>query len=357
MAPALTPDEEESYRASGRQEITVSALNGLMSRGDINGARELHDAPGVREMLTPGQQRQFDKTFADYDQKRNEGVMRARQKIQEAETIKGAPLTLSERLQLAGLDDDDDNPSRKIQNIESALGKRLTPEQKSEILGVKTPDAKTPAGKIVQDREMFVNQYGEQSPQVQAFDAATKSEEAPSLSDSGGIRKEFTKLSGDFVKVRDSFGRIAEAVRAPSAAGDMTLIFNFMKMLDPGSTVREGEFANAQNAAGVPQRVSNIYNRMMSGERLAPEQREDFMAQAENLMAVQMRSQLSLETQFRGIAERAKVNPEDVTIDFLGDLRKGLDEREPEGGEENTPSPGIIHLDMNGEVIGGDGSK
>jgi hypothetical protein len=56
-----------------------------------------------------------------------------------------------------------------------------------------------------------------------------------------------------------------------------------MKMLDPGSVVREGEFATAQNAGGVDAKVYNLYNQLMTGERLKPDQRKMFTKQAESL--------------------------------------------------------------------------
>ena len=49
----------------------------------------------------------------------------------------------------------------------------------------------------------------------------------------------------------------------PSAAGDLAMIFTYMKILDPTSVVREGEQATAQNAAGTPERIKNIYNRVI----------------------------------------------------------------------------------------------
>jgi len=97
------------------------------------------------------------------------------------------------------------------------------------------------------------------------------------------LRGEITKASTEFKKIESAFGRIEASSAAPSAAGDLALIFNFMKMLDPGSVVREGEFATAQNAAGVPDRVVNTYNRLLSGERLAPKQRDDFVGQAKRI--------------------------------------------------------------------------
>lgn len=68
-----------------------------------------------------------------------------------------------------------------------------------------------------------------------------------------------------------------------TAAGDLSLIFNYMKMLDPGSVVREGEFANAQNAGSVPQRIFAQYNRVLEGTRLTDTQRLDFKKQSENI--------------------------------------------------------------------------
>jgi hypothetical protein len=36
-----------------------------------------------------------------------------------------------------------------------------------------------------------------------------------------------------------------------------------MKMLDPTSVVREGEFATAQNAASIPIKIVNMYNKAL----------------------------------------------------------------------------------------------
>jgi len=132
------------------------------------------------------------------------------------------------------------------------------------------------------------------------------------------LRKERTDLqtTRDTQKVSASYNRIQKAAKDPSAAGDLALIFNYMKMLDPGSTVREGEFATAQNSAGVPEQVRNMYDRIKSGHRLHPNQRQDFIGQAGG----QYRAQLDLQNQadqtFVSLAERSGVNPKDVIVDF-----------------------------------------
>ena len=97
------------------------------------------------------------------------------------------------------------------------------------------------------------------------------------------VRKEFLGQAKPYIEISQAYRKIEEATKVPSAAGDVSLVFAFMKILDPGSVVREGEFATAANAAGIPDRVRAQYNAAMRGERLAPAQRADFLNQAKNL--------------------------------------------------------------------------
>ena len=118
------------------------------------------------------------------------------------------------------------------------------------------------------------------------------------------LRKEFNSLPEvkDFNKVRTSYDKVVLAGENPSAAGDISMIFNYMKILDPGSVVREGEFATAQNAAGVPQRVINQYNKIVKGERLSEDQRSDFMNQARFAAEAQFKPVSEQMTRYQGVA-------------------------------------------------------
>ncbi len=95
------------------------------------------------------------------------------------------------------------------------------------------------------------------------------------------FRKEYSDQTKGYQEVKSAYGRVLAS--EDTAVGDLSLIFGYMKMLDPGSVVREGEFATAQNAAGVPERIQNIYNRVVSGQRLSPSQRSSFKGQAGKL--------------------------------------------------------------------------
>jgi len=128
------------------------------------------------------------------------------------------------------------------------------------------------------------------------------------------IRKEITNLpvykaTSD---VSNSYSRLIESQKKPSAASDMTLIYQYMKMVDPGSTVREGEFANAQNATGIPGQISNMYNKMVKGERLNEVQRKEFLNQSKALYDGQMSQYNQALEQYKGIAEREKLDYNDI---------------------------------------------
>lgn len=136
----------------------------------------------------------------------------------------------------------------------------------------------------------------------------------------GALRDDFTKLSAPFIQVRDSYGRIKESAKNPSPAGDLALIFNYMKMLDPGSTVREGEFATAQNSAGIPERVRAMYNRSISGERLSDKTRDDFVGRSEALYKRQAYTHKKLESQFKSLAKQYGLQQERVVPDYTSDI-------------------------------------
>lgn len=134
------------------------------------------------------------------------------------------------------------------------------------------------------------------------------------VKDATKLRQEYRKAPAvvKYDAARGDFAKMEQAAKNPSAGGDLALVFSFMKVLDPGSTVREGEFANAQNAAGVPDRIRNEFNRVTSGERLSPEQRADFLRQAKSFADAYKADADKERAFYRGLAERSGFSPVDV---------------------------------------------
>ncbi len=95
------------------------------------------------------------------------------------------------------------------------------------------------------------------------------------------IRGEFQKSAQDYYDARTAYDKIMSS--EDTGVGDVSMIFAYMKTIDPTSTVREGEFATAEQTGGIPTRLVNLYNKALDGQRLTPDQRKNFRSQAEKL--------------------------------------------------------------------------
>jgi hypothetical protein len=136
----------------------------------------------------------------------------------------------------------------------------------------------------------------------------------------GQLRDDFVKASSQFADVSQSFQRMQDSFKEPSAAGDLALIFNYMKMLDPGSTVREGEFASAQNSGGLDSRLRAKYNSIINGERLDPKQRDDFFRRAGLLYGGQTKLHGQREGEYRRIAKNSGIDADNVIVQLRSNL-------------------------------------
>jgi len=145
------------------------------------------------------------------------------------------------------------------------------------------------------------------------------------------LRKEFDQSSASYRQALKGFNQVKAAARAenPTGADDVALVFGFMKTIDPGSVVREGEFATAENTAGVPTRVRAAYNKLLSGDRLDPVQREYFLGAARNQFVALQAPQKALEDRYANLSELYQIQPgrvvtrisetfEDVTARKIG---------------------------------------
>ena len=135
------------------------------------------------------------------------------------------------------------------------------------------------------------------------------------------LRDEFNNsiATKNYQTVQPNIGTINTVWKDPSktnAAGDMAGIFAYMKMLDPNSTVREGEYAKAEQTAGIPTYVSNLYNKALTGENSSEGQRRNFM-EAANKMNSNFTKELDKNiSRYKNIAQRNNINIKDVTQGF-----------------------------------------
>lgn len=134
-----------------------------------------------------------------------------------------------------------------------------------------------------------------------------------------------------------SYAKIANAAKSPSAAGDIALLTGYMKLIDPGSTVREGEFRTAQFAASVPERLKAFYNQILSGERLTDETRKDFLNQARILARTQRETQKQIESQYAEKSNRLGLNKDEVVTDFFAGMDLDSDDEKALAWAKKNP--------------------
>ena len=140
------------------------------------------------------------------------------------------------------------------------------------------------------------------------------------------MRKEYNSLDEvkAFKPVRAAFLKVKQSAEKPSAAGDLALVFNYMKILDPGSVVREGEFKTAADATAwlqkseadgvaIPAPIAQAIRKLKDGTILTDAQRKDFVNIARKAASAQFAPVKDSYLQYRNIVNQMQL-PESLTL-------------------------------------------
>jgi len=336
----------------GLDPITWMMISGALGQGAQGGGWGAA-AQGIAGAL----QQRKDQTEAD---SRSDAQQRAVARMQAGD-MKGAMAILASAkgledqamdmsLQMEGRDyarsEDDRRYDRGVRrdDFEYGRGRRDAAFDTMRDRNFALTDEKRSRGYQVEDRED--SQAHDRSMGEADFDRRKKLfelENAGGGIDPGeekGLTGEYLGQAKTFIDVRDAFARIQQIEKyvqnspTPSPASDISLVFNFMKMNDPGSTVREGEYATAQNATSVPGQIRNAYNKALNGTGLSPEMRADFLASAKQLYAAQESTYQGTLDQYRARAERYRMDP-----GIIQDLRMPQPEEPPQ--EQERPASAV----------------
>jgi len=132
------------------------------------------------------------------------------------------------------------------------------------------------------------------------------------------VRKEISGLqvTKDVAIIDSALGKLDSSLKDATAAGDLAGVFSFMKILDPGSVVRESEFKTAANAAGLPERFGQMFEKVGKGTILTPRQRKDFTDIAKQLAAAQFETFKSATAPQRAFVEERGLPGEQIFPQF-----------------------------------------
>ena len=115
-----------------------------------------------------------------------------------------------------------------------------------------------------------------------------------------------------YQEVDSAYRQVREGAKMQSPAGDLAAATKVMKILDPGSVVRESELGMAIAATGLADRVGNYATMVIKGTKLTPSQRKDFTDLSEKLYNAAANQYNSKRAEYETIANRNQLNAEDV---------------------------------------------
>lgn len=130
------------------------------------------------------------------------------------------------------------------------------------------------------------------------------------------------KMGDDYRSQSKSFGESTSAFKqlnatlataTTSPAATLAAATKFMKILDPGSVVRESELGMALAASGVLDRASNYVNTLQRGKVLTATQAADFKNISKQMYKAAQSVQQSIDKDYQGKAKTYGLRPEMVT--------------------------------------------
>jgi hypothetical protein len=177
-----------------------------------------------------------------------------------------------------------------------------------------TAEGASPLGKIAQDVEAGLIPKS-------VLDAAIRVDEKASeegltlqqkVAEEARLRGEYAKRTEDLSAAERNFLIIEKSGADMSGAGDIALVTSFMKMLDPGSVVRETEFATAANAGGLLNRLTSLATKVEKGAFLSPEQRADFTRLAKEYLSAAQTQEGQVQASYQQIVDNYGLDPVNV---------------------------------------------
>lgn len=159
------------------------------------------------------------------------------------------------------------------------------------------------------------------------------------------------KLGDDYRTQSKSFKEVGEAYRTINATLDKATMSpaatlagatKFMKLLDPGSVVRESELGMAMAASGVFDRATNYHNTLLRGKVLTPTQVADFKKITNQIYTAAQQGQQEIDKSYRTQAETYGLRPNMVVQD-LGQNKSASMVEKPKANASNKGRTLIEH--------------
>lgn len=310
---------KEDNRKAQREQLMQEALSvvGLIDSGNIQSAKERVGAISVQlqnQGLDPS-------NFMNLDEMLTNDPNGAREMILDA--ARGAVDSGELKVQ----------PGGRWANLlgkkkdEKAVTYRPMIDGEGNLYEVRTyTDADGQFQKVAMDGTDLTGKklYGEKSAPFKkkqkemeaSFESSDKEDKAYTRSQTNYLRDKIQDQNKDFRTTQIAYERVQSVGRNATPASDLALIFQFMKILDPTSVVRESEFKTVADAKAwlvktedsgvvVPAPIANAIRKASTGNLLENPQREDILTQISGLFAG---AQTSADQNMENILQQADID-------------------------------------------------
>lgn len=140
----------------------------------------------------------------------------------------------------------------------------------------------------------------------------------------------------DFSDMKSAYGQVISALNQQTPIGDVAGATKVMKLLDPGSVVRESELGIAMAASGRMDRLSNYFNMWSSGQKLTPTQREDFKALSNELYAAAAQAYNAKRDEYKGFGNAYNFKNLDAALGAPATAPSVMRQQQPSGGAQQA---------------------
>lgn len=159
----------------------------------------------------------------------------------------------------------------------------------------------------------YLTKYGDKGLQALGMSTKTSEESQAQLDkDAATLRKEYNGLEETkaFKEIQKQWNNMQSA--GEGGAGDISIMYSYIKMLDPTTAVREGELGLAAKAAGLPDRFVKAANQLDKGAGLGPDMRKQMIAEGGSIYNNVATNQKAKASEYEGYARDSRLDPANV---------------------------------------------
>jgi hypothetical protein len=204
------------------------------------------------------------------------------------------------------------------QSVDAVSG---TPTITGAVQNTQSPDAVLQAQTSTANNQRSVGAQMANAAATRAVADATR--DAASIKDKRDVEMkladDYRAQSKPFKEVSDAYKQITATLdkASTSPAATLAAATKFMKLLDPGSVVRESELGMALAASGVIDRMTNYHNTLLRGKVLTPAQAQDFRNITQQIYQAAQQQQVQIDTNYQRQAQQYGLRP-DMIVQDLG---------------------------------------